>query len=299
MDIPQAAHLVDSRNRTLSCCDVNNGDSTSTKIHSNNDENSIKGTSSTTTTHTLSSSSVLNQQQRRHNEIRLSFFTRMILSIFRIILMDIPLFIVLCLYVSILYLEWLSINYLIPMNSLQVFDNPEQAITYYHRVCTGADQTTNDTIDLLVDITSTNPNSNSTTKHDEMIDIAVHKMLKHGVTMIPNLISETTANSLREFILEENKKKKHLIPVIENKFRWSFPIHVDQHPIINIALQEILYQPNLVQYMEAVMGPDPAVIEFTAITQAYGAKDQYWHQDGNVLNFDLIPLRWTITSIIY
>jgi hypothetical protein len=27
------------------------------------------------------------------------------------------------------------------------------------------------------------------------------------------------------------------------------------------------------------VGPDPAIIEFTAITSAYGAKDQFDHQD--------------------
>jgi hypothetical protein len=35
----------------------------------------------------------------------------------------------------------------------------------------------------------------------------------------------------------------------------------------------------LVEALEKIIGPDPAVIEFTAITSAYGAKDQQDHQD--------------------
>jgi hypothetical protein len=299
MDRKDESALDDSHTRLLSYNDtlVDKENVSSMKTHSYNG-NGTNGTSPPPTTPGLSSHTDSHRHHKRYTTSKVrsssSLLGRIIRSMLRIILMDIPLLLVLSLYVSILYLEWLSNNYLLPLNKLQIFDNPERDITYYHRVCTSNDQTTNDTIDLLVDITDTGGTTATTTDtdKDDIIDIAVEKMLKHGVTIIPNLLSEQTANTLREYILEENKKDEHLIFVIENKFRWSFPIQVDQHPIINIALQEILYQPNLRQYIEAVMGYDPAVIEFTAITQAYGAKDQFWHQDGNnqilfCLNLDL------------
>ena len=202
-------------------------------------------------------------------------------NLFRIVCLDIPFIIIVGTYLSIGHLHWLSYNYLVPLNSLQYFDTQERDITYYHRICTKDDQSTNDAEDLLVDISDSNRN-NDTRKMKTKIDIAVHKMLRHGVTMIPNLISESTATELRDYILEQNKINDHLIYVIENEFRWSFPIQVDQDPIISRALQEILVHnnPNLIPYLEAIMGTNPAIIEFTAITQAFGAKEQYWHQDG-------------------
>ena len=210
-------------------------------------------------------------------------------NMFRIICLDLPFIFVLVTYLSIHYLHWLSYNYLVPLNTLQYFDTHERDITYYHRICTEADQTTHDTEDLLVDIrsdsTSSGSGSNDTRSIHAKIDMAVQKMLRHGVTIIPNLISESTATQLRDYILEQNKINDHLIFVIENQFRWSFPIQVDQDPIIARALQEILVRnnPHLRSYLEAVMGANPAVIEFTAITQAYGAKEQFWHQDGTYL----------------
>ena len=197
----------------------------------------------------------------------------------RIICFDVPFAIIFAIYLSIVYLDWLSYNYLVPLNTLQYFDTHERDITYYHRICTKDDQTTFDTEDLLVDISSS---SNDTTDIHTKIDNAVQKMLRHGVTILPNLISESTAAELRDYILEQNKINDHLIFVLENQFRWSFPIQVDQDPIIAQALQEILVKnnPNLIAFLEAVMGTNPAIIEFTAITQAYGAKEQFWHQDG-------------------
>jgi hypothetical protein len=196
----------------------------------------------------------------------------------RIVGLDIPFILILGIYLSMTHLHWLSYNYLVPLNSLQYFDTHERDITYYHRICTVHDQTTNDTEDLIVDLSD----DTTTEDRDTKINHAVQKMLRHGVTILPNLISETTATALRDYILQQNQINDHLIYVIENEFRWSFPIQVDQDPIISQALQEILlnHNPNLISYLEAVMGPNPAVIEFTAITQAYGAKEQFWHQDG-------------------
>lgn len=68
--------------------------------------------------------------------------------------------------------------------------------------------------------------------------------------------------------------------VISNENRESFPITVDQNPSVTTALEEILNQRSLMNILEAVIGEIPAIVEFTAITAAFGALDQHGHPDG-------------------
>lgn len=187
----------------------------------------------------------------------------------RVIFLDLPLLLSFALYLATIGLERLGTEYLIPQIYLQRFTRAkaEAGITYYHRTCDAADQSAHDTSEFLVQ-------PNMTTQD------AVQLMITHGVTVIPNLLSEETATALRDFILAENEVSQSLLHVIANHNRWSFPIQVDQHPSVAAALEEILNQPRLVNILEAVIGKDPAVIEFTAITQTFGSGEQFWHQDG-------------------
>jgi len=193
----------------------------------------------------------------------------------RIIFLDLPLILSFGLYIATVALERIGTDFLIPQLELQRF-TPEKAeidLTYYHRICDASDLTANDTADFVFE-----------NDHMQTSD-AVNLMLTHGVAAFPNLLSAETAHQLREFILHENKVSKDLIYVIENQNRWSFPITVDQHPSVSTALEEILNKQHLVDALEAIVGKDPAVIEFTAITSAYGAVGQYWHQDGELASF--------------
>lgn len=171
---------------------------------------------------------------------------------------------------SLFYLEYFGTVYLIPLMSLMHFTETgqgEQGLTYYHRACSVEDMSTENSNDFIV------------TK-DMPTDEALQLMLKHGATLLPGLLKQETADPLREFILKENERNQDLIYVIENENRWSFPIQVDQDPSVTAALEELLSNDHLVRLLEAICGPDPAVIEFTAITAAKGATQQYWHQDG-------------------
>jgi hypothetical protein len=110
---------------------------------------------------------------------------------------------------------------------------------------------------------------------------AVDIMLRHGVALLPNLLQPDTATALRDYILMENKRTSQLINVIENEHRWSFPLQIDRrNPAVLNAVTQVLNHGPLVDLLQALAGTDPAVIEFTAITAAYGAKSQSWHQDG-------------------
>ena len=102
-------------------------------------------------------------------------------------------------------------------------------------------------------------------------------MLRHGVSVYQNVLTDETATAVREYIQERNRVEKGFY-VIENAHRKSFGLTME-HPSIQKALQEIASHPQLNPAMEAIMGVDPAIIEFTAITSMNGAVDQFFHQD--------------------
>ncbi|KAL7569916.1 hypothetical protein ACA910_008579 [Epithemia clementina (nom. ined.)] len=108
---------------------------------------------------------------------------------------------------------------------------------------------------------------------------AKRKMLTHGATLYPHILSPETASEVRNFIVKQNLAGKDMIKVIGNENRYSFAIQVDQHPSVPKALKEVLTNQRLVAALEEIIGPDPAVIEFTGITSTYGAEAQNMHAD--------------------
>ena len=91
-------------------------------------------------------------------------------------------------------------------------------------------------------------------------------------------ISDKTAAAARAFILERNKLEKNW-GVISNKNRWSFGVDVNSDPSIQQALKEIGQNQQLTSALRKIVGKNAAVIEFTGITAAFGAADQYLHKD--------------------
>lgn len=187
----------------------------------------------------------------------------------RCLFMDVPLLTLFLLLTISVLVEKAKNDYLLPQLKLVKWteERAEQEITYFRRKCTPNDVSTLNAEDLYMD-----PNMDT-------VEMAVEKMNRHGASIYPNVLSPETAAQVREFILQENLKNQDMIYVIENKNRWSFGIEVDQHPSIAKALSEILSQDFLVKAIEALVGENPAVIEFTGITSAYGAAEQAMHQD--------------------
>jgi len=186
----------------------------------------------------------------------------------RILLLDLPLFTVFALYLSTATLIKIHRLYLEPQIELLRW-TPQRAaneVTYFHRVCHQNDQTAHDTADLVIDPTNTT------------VEERVDHMLKHGVSVYPDLLQPTTVTRLRDFVLNQNLLEENFW-VIENEHRHSFGIRVNQHPAVQTALEEILSNPTLVPALEGIVGPNPAIIEFTAITSTAGAKTQRYHQD--------------------
>jgi hypothetical protein len=103
--------------------------------------------------------------------------------------------------------------------------------------------------------------------------------MTHGASIYPNLVSNETATVLREWIIEQNYIQEGF-GVIENENRFSWAIDMTMHPSLQTYWEELLHNnPQLVPALEAIVGPNPAVIEFTAITSKYGAVDQRLHAD--------------------
>jgi hypothetical protein len=121
--------------------------------------------------------------------------------------------------------------------------------TYYGRFCTSKDSTTSNPLDLIVS--------------DETE--SVPKMLKHGITIYPNLISQNTSQQLRETIIEYNHIEENY-HVIGKDNRNSYGIQLDQHPSIRKAMNEILSNQLLADSLTKIIGDDPAVYKFHAIT---------------------------------
>eukprot|EP00980_Cylindrotheca_fusiformis_P007572 scaffold1580_cov116-Cylindrotheca_fusiformis.AAC.7 len=181
-------------------------------------------------------------------------------------------------FVGVVCLHKINDDYLYPQLQLMKWIDAGRdfdELTYYHRVCDGSDVTATSVNELLI---SPNATTEETTMH----------MLKHGASMYPNLLTPETASALREFIDKENKNQKGWF-VIQNDYRYSWGIDMNMHPAFRTYWKELASNEQLVNTLQSVIGPDPAVIEFTAITSSYGAVDQHDHQDvvppGNAAKF--------------
>lgn len=143
--------------------------------------------------------------------------------------------------------------------------------TNYMRLCDRSDISTLNSDDFIID-----PNL---TAADEAVEITN----KHGMSIFPNLLKPETAAAMREYVLRKNYAltEDEAIWLISNNQRWSFPIGADDDPSVPPVLQEIATHESFQKAIEALMGEDPAMVEFTAITSAYGAADQHWHADND------------------
>ena len=180
----------------------------------------------------------------------------------------VTLFTVLILLIS---LHTIHASYLSPRIKLMTFSdapNRDSENTYYERDCTASDISTIDPSDLAI-----HPNSTASE--------ALHHMMKNGMSVYPDILSPDTSTRLRDYIIKRNSEltKEEAIPVIANENRWSFGIGVNDDPIVTEAVREVATNRLVRGGLEAIAGRNPALVEFTAISTAFGATDQFWHQD--------------------
>lgn len=189
-------------------------------------------------------------------------------------LLDLPLWIVIIVWAS---TRWISQFYQGPLQTfiesfrrsgsvddLGYYTDFSSDLTYYGRQCDATDISTSNSSDLILptDVTQ---------------EQAAHTMLTHGAIIIQNLLSKETASQLREY-LEERHEMKHKLPwdelFYDSDSRLSLGLGVDDAPIIAQALQEVGTNPTLRTALEAIVGPDPAILEISTLTTLYGAEPQ-------------------------
>ena len=182
----------------------------------------------------------------------------------------IPMTAVFLIFISSASLQYITDEYLFPQLDLMVWDDERKLTenTYYDRTCTIDDMTAFSAEELII------PKRFST---EERVD----HMMTHGMSIYSDIIRPETADKLRSYVMQRNKDmtENEAIPVIGNKQRWSFGIGANDDPIVSEALRQIATHDTLRPALEKIVGVNPAVIEMTAITSAYGASDQFWHAD--------------------
>jgi hypothetical protein len=180
------------------------------------------------------------------------------------------LLILLALMMTAVVIHQIHDDYLYPQLRLMIWDDeddprPYKETTYYHRYCTSEDFTANSVPELVI-------------TDDYTAQEATEHMLTHGASIYPNLLTNDTAKQLRDWIVRENKLRDGW-NVIENKNRYSWGIDMNQHPKLQTFFEELVANELFLATLEKIVGPDPSIIEFTAITSSYGATDQYLHAD--------------------
>jgi hypothetical protein len=194
-------------------------------------------------------------------------------NLLRCAFLDLPLATT-CLFLVASYCaQHIFFTYYVPiMQSVEWTDERRsEEFTNYMRKCDGSDVSTLNVDDFIVDPKSTTPED------------AVEMTNRHGMSIFPNLLTPETASAMREYVLRKNYAlmEDEAIWLISNKNRWSFAIGADDDPSVPPVLQEIATSESFQKSIELLMGEDPAMVEFTAITSAYGAGDQHWHADND------------------
>lgn len=199
---------------------------------------------------------------------RPSIIIRMIGMLFRIFAIDAPLALLFAALVAAVLLHQVHDKYLYKQLALMRFQDSERDFfenTYYHRLCDARDISAASVEELIIPENATG-------------NYAAEHMLTHGVSVYPNLLTPQTAHEIREFIVEQNKVQEGFT-VIMNEHRYSWGIDINMHPALKKFWKELAANRLLVDALQEIAGPDPAIIEFTAITSAYGAVDQFDHHD--------------------
>jgi ectoine hydroxylase-related dioxygenase (phytanoyl-CoA dioxygenase family) len=189
--------------------------------------------------------------------------------LFRTMIFEFPMTILFGAYLAAVWTHRIHDLYLEPQMRALVWDEDRmiKEMTYYQRPCSVIDMTTFHGADLFL-----SPNAST--------EDAYNHQLKHGLTVFRSVLSDKTARDLRNYVRSKNFKlpEEMSIFVIENEKRYSFGLGTEE-PAVTKAMMELASHERLKPALEKILGPDPALIEMTAITATYGAKDQYWHDD--------------------
>lgn len=206
-------------------------------------------------------------------------------------ILDLPFWIVVIVWAS---TRWISHFYQGPLQTfiesfrrygsvdeLGYYTDYSSDVTYFGRQCDATDISTSDSRDLILPAEVTKEQASNT-------------MLTHGAVIIQNLLSKETASQLREY-LEVRHDIKHTLPwhelFYDSDLRLSLGLGVHDAPIIAKALKEVGTNPTLRTSLEAIVGPDPAILEISTLTTMYGAEPQGIHTDSDFFGSSVLYAR--------
>jgi hypothetical protein len=215
--------------------------------------------------------------QTKTDERNFPWVVRLLGIVLRLCILDLPMMVLFAIVATAIIVHQIHDDYLYPQGKLMQFHPIRRDLTdttYYHRVCTADDVTATSFDELYVD----RDVDWNTTSVKTIRDSAVEKMLTHGAVAFDQLLTRETAEAAHQFIDKQNHITESWF-ILKQKHRYSWGIDLDMHWSLRKLWRELGEHDVFRESLQAIVGPDPAVIEFTAITAEYGAVSQHDHAD--------------------
>lgn len=178
----------------------------------------------------------------------------------------------------------------------------QDQFTYYNRQCNVLDLTASATTgpeaeaavaDLWVEAGGVGGTGRAAMRH--ATGRAVDAVMRHGVVMVPAILTDETTERLRDFVVRKNGAvdgTATVYPLLKGRNRIGIGMEPtdDGDGAIVDALREIHDHELFAGVIKALVGgPNPALVEVTAITARFSAGNQPWHTDtppgGSALKF--------------
>jgi hypothetical protein len=161
----------------------------------------------------------------------------------------------------------------------------DEEVTYYNRHCHQEDISTHDANDLLI-----TPSLTQQQRRDVM--------MTHGAVVLPHVLQTTTAAKLRDY-LEGRHEVFHQgkLPWFEkfwdgdNGNRLALGLGPEDSPIIAQAMAEVGQNSQVQKTVEAILGPNPAIVEVSTLSTMSGAEAQGIHTDSDFFGSSVLYSR--------
>ena len=298
------------------------GDAASSTVSSFDDEN---GTQELLLAAKLFIDSTPFQLQRQQKEVNKKISTSSscktcrkqisLTNMTRCLLLDLPLALIFALWVSLCLVRNVHNEFYVPLFDRSTRTNAQlqEEFTYYERQCTEYDISTDNIQNLLlerrpvmnlnVSMEHEHPNTGSDPR---MVPTAMRHMLRHGATVIPNVLTSDVVTALRDYVVRRNAAvtADERYPMSQGERRLSYGVDAAEDGAVATAIAHVANHPVVRPLLAALLGDDdPASAEITVITAYYGAEDQAWHQDtkqdGNAIKVSEINIFFSLFVLLH
>jgi hypothetical protein len=124
-------------------------------------------------------------------------------------------------------------------------------------------------------------------------------MMTHGAIVQQHILSRNTSTELRQYLEKRHDFYRSTKKLPWNELFWdggdgnrlSLGIGPEDHPVIARALTEVAQNNQLKATLEAILGPNPAVVEVSTLTTMHGATHQDIHTDSDYFGSSVLYAR--------